>query len=218
MNISLPAKNLRTKNFLIKDGILYLRYGQSFEDVMYAVTYYMKGRRRCYYCKKQFTRDQITMDHMYPRDTGGPTIPQNLIPACRGCNHKKANMTYEQFLEFSTLPTKEEQRAYRLTLNAFKEGLRSIGMFEIPNTWITPVKVNEIHTRIDFANISEKKYKQQKDYYEKYHQFQRPIVLDRNLYSLDGFYVLFVAKSCELKYVPAIVLDNVEIRRSNSEV
>lgn len=114
MNISLPAKNLRTKNFLIKDGILYLRYGQSFEDIIYAVTYYMKGRRRCYYCKKQFTRDQITMDHMYPRDTGGPTIPQNLIPACRGCNHKKANMTYEQFLEFSTLPTKEEQRAYRV--------------------------------------------------------------------------------------------------------
>ena len=34
MNISLPAKNLRTKNFLIKDGILYLRYGQSFEDVI----------------------------------------------------------------------------------------------------------------------------------------------------------------------------------------
>ena len=218
MNINLPAKNLRTKRFLIKDGILYLRYGQSFENAIYALTYCMKGRRRCYYCKNEFPKSQITMDHMYPRDTGGPTIPQNLIPACKSCNEKKSNMTYDQFLTFSALPTAEEKKAYRLSLNAFKEGLRSIGMFEIPNTWISPVKVNEIHTRIDFANISEKKYKQHKEYYEKYHQFQRPIILDRDLYSLDGFYILFVAKSCDLKYIPAIVLDNVEIRRSNNEI
>ena len=40
------------------------------------------------------------------------------------------------------------------------------------------------------------------------------LILDRNLYSLDVFYVLFVAKSCGVPVVPGIILENVEIRHT----
>lgn len=216
MNITLPAQNLRTKDFLIKDGILYLRYGQSFQNAIYSLTYFMKGKNFCYYCKKKVSRNDITMDHMFPRSTGGPTIPQNLIPSCKGCNGEKMDMTFEQYKHFLSIPSDIGRKLYQAKISAFKEGLKAIGMFEIPNTWITPVKVDSIHTQIDFANISEMKYKKAKSYYEQHHQFQKPIILDRNYFSLDGFYVLFVAKSCDVQYVPAIVLENVEIRQNPS--
>ena len=211
MNIILPSKNLKTRDFKIQNGILYLRYGQSFQNIMYFLTYFMKGRHYCYYCKKTFPRTEITMDHMYPRSTGGPTIPQNLIPACKHCNGEKSNLTTEQYLIYLSKKNAEEKEKYFSEIRCFKKGLRYIGLFEIPITWITPVNVNDIHTSIDFSNISEEKYKKVKSYYEKYHQFQTPIILDRNLYSLDGFYILFVAKTCNIPMVPAIILDNVEI-------
>ena len=216
MNITLPAQNLRTKDFLIKDGMLYLRYGQSFQNAIYSLTYFMKGKKFCYYCKKKIPRNEITMDHMYPRSTGGPSIPQNLVPACRKCNFRKSDMTREQYLTFLSLPNDSERKFYLSKLSTYKEGLKAIGLFEIPNNWITPVKVDDIHTQIDFANISDAKYKKAKTYYEQHHQFQKPIILDRNLFSLDGFYVLFVAKSCDIKFVPSLVLENVEIRQNLS--
>lgn len=214
MNITLPTENLKTKDFLINDGILYLRYGQSFQGAMYALTYFMKGRHFCYYCKKSFPRNEITMDHMYPRSTGGPTIPQNIIPACKECNTTKADMTKNQFLHYLSLHSEVEQSLFASKMRNLKDDYKSIGMFEIPIEWITPIRVCKIHTSIDFANLSDSKFKKVKAYYEEHHSFQHPIILDRNLYSLDGFYILFVAKACEVPVIPAIVLNNVEIRHN----
>lgn len=214
MNITLPTENLRTKDFLIKDGILYLRYGQSYQNIIHALTYFMKERNFCYYCRKFFPRNEINIDHMYPRSTGGPTIPQNLIPSCKGCNTEKADMTKSQFLHYLSLGTESEKLLYASKMRTLKEGFKSIGMYEIPIEWITPVKVCNIHTSIDFADIIYAKFQKVKAYYKEYHSFQHPIILDRNLYSLDGFYILFVAKACEVPVIPAIILDNVEIRHN----
>ena len=211
MIIPLPTQNLNSNDLRIIDGVLYLKHSQSFQNVMYRLTYFMKGRHFCYYCKKSVPRDEITMDHMYPRSIGGPTIPQNLLPSCRECNSHKADMTYNQFKIWMSLDA-SKRHSYICKINALKEGYRKIGVLQIPFDWITPVEVDQIHTNIDFANISNVKYDKVKHYYETYGSFQYPIVLDRNYHSLDGFYVLFVAKSMDIQYVPAVVLDNVEMR------
>lgn len=211
MNIPLPTKNLNASKLYIKDGILYLRHGESFLNVMYRLTYFMKGRHYCYYCKKRFPRSEITMDHMYPRSLGGPTIPQNLLPSCKSCNGDKSDMTYEQYMTLLSLDD-YSQIGYINKINSLKEGYKRIGIFQIPSDWITPVETDRIHTNVDFANLVNSKYDKVKKYYETYGAFQYPIVLDRKYHSLDGFYVLFVAKSMNIEYVPAIVLDNVEMR------
>lgn len=215
MNISLPCTNLKTKTLRIENGILYLKRGQSFTNAMYSLTYFMKGKNYCYYCKKGFPRNHINLDHIYPRCVGGPTIPQNLIPTCHECNNQKAFMTYNQYANYLSIQSESGKVSYRTKIEELVNGYKSIGMFEFPNSWLTPLEVSKIHTDIDFANISSKKYQKIKTHYETYHSFPYPILVDRKLYSLDGFYVLFVAKSNNVDYVPAIIIENVEIRHNS---
>lgn len=58
--------------------------------------------------QKSFPRTEITMDHLYPRTTGGSTIPQNLLPACKHCNTEKAYMTKDQFLHYLSLSSETD--------------------------------------------------------------------------------------------------------------
>lgn len=89
MNVELPTKNLRANSFLIKDGILFVRNRWSLKQVMSSLTYQIKGRRECYYCHKKFFPSEMTLDHLYPQQIGGPTITNNLVPCCNECNGKK---------------------------------------------------------------------------------------------------------------------------------
>lgn len=46
---------------------------------------------RCYYCKKQITMAEMTIDHLIPKSKGGTNHISNLVPCCEPCNQKKAN-------------------------------------------------------------------------------------------------------------------------------
>ncbi|RIH83103.1 HNH endonuclease [Calidithermus terrae] len=48
----------------------------------------------CQYCGRP-ARD-LTLDHVLPRSRGGPSTWDNLVAACRPCNHKKADRTPEE--------------------------------------------------------------------------------------------------------------------------
>lgn len=45
----------------------------------------------CVYCGRQ-TRE-LTLDHVMPRHRGGPHTWENLVSACKACNHRKAGRT-----------------------------------------------------------------------------------------------------------------------------
>ena len=46
---------------------------------------------RCVYCGRQ-TRE-LTLDHVIPRHRGGAHTWENLVAACKSCNHRKAGHT-----------------------------------------------------------------------------------------------------------------------------
>lgn len=46
---------------------------------------------QCVYCGRH-TRD-LTLDHVVPRHRGGPHTWENLVAACKACNHRKAGRT-----------------------------------------------------------------------------------------------------------------------------
>ena len=48
--------------------------------------------------QKKKPKEEMTIDHVYPADFGGPTITNNLLPSCKGCNNKKRNMLYNESL------------------------------------------------------------------------------------------------------------------------
>lgn len=43
----------------------------------------------CYYCKKKFPVNKLTLDHIVPLARFGTTTPGNVVPACLECNKKK---------------------------------------------------------------------------------------------------------------------------------
>lgn len=55
-----------------------------------------RDRETCQYCGVQPGRSQLTVDHVMPRSRGGQTIWENVVTACRECNHRKGGRTPEE--------------------------------------------------------------------------------------------------------------------------
>ena len=52
-----------------------------------------RDRNTCQYCGDMFDRKDLNLDHVIPRDRGGPTTWENIVCSCIGCNTRKANRT-----------------------------------------------------------------------------------------------------------------------------
>jgi 5-methylcytosine-specific restriction endonuclease McrA len=50
-----------------------------------------RDRNTCQYCGKVFDRKDLNLDHVVPRDRGGPTTWENIVCSCIPCNTRKAN-------------------------------------------------------------------------------------------------------------------------------
>ena len=55
-----------------------------------------RDRETCQYCGTQPGRGQLTVDHVLPRSRGGLTTWDNVVAACRDCNHRKGGRTPEE--------------------------------------------------------------------------------------------------------------------------
>ncbi len=52
-----------------------------------------RDRNTCQYCGHIFDRKDLNLDHVIPRDRGGPTTWENIVCSCIVCNTRKANRT-----------------------------------------------------------------------------------------------------------------------------
>src|SRR5881296_2400516 len=52
-----------------------------------------RDRNTCQYCGGVFDRKDLNLDHVIPRDRGGPTTWENIVCSCIACNTQKANRT-----------------------------------------------------------------------------------------------------------------------------
>lgn len=55
---------------------------------------FMRDRNTCQYCGRQGR--ELTLDHVFPRHRGGRHTWENLVAACKSCNHRKAGRTPEE--------------------------------------------------------------------------------------------------------------------------
>ncbi len=55
-----------------------------------------RDRETCMYCGAQPGRSQLTVDHIIPRSRNGQTTWENVVAACRECNHRKGGRTPEE--------------------------------------------------------------------------------------------------------------------------
>jgi 5-methylcytosine-specific restriction endonuclease McrA len=52
-----------------------------------------RDKNTCQYCGAVFDRRDLNLDHVIPRDRGGPTTWENIVCSCVPCNTRKANRT-----------------------------------------------------------------------------------------------------------------------------
>lgn len=60
---------------------------------------YDKTRGRCAYCGCNLKYEEMQADHLIPLHIGGADTVDNMLPACRSCNHYKSTYTLEKFRE-----------------------------------------------------------------------------------------------------------------------
>lgn len=58
---------------------------------------YAKCDGHCAYCGTSIAIEQMQVDHIIPIRRGGADELDNMLPACRSCNHYKDSMTIELF-------------------------------------------------------------------------------------------------------------------------
>lgn len=193
----------------VKNGILCIKSSVDFEELMYSLTYALKGKRKCYYCNEKVAKEKITLDHMYPKAYGGMSITNNLQPACSRCNNEKSNMNYNEYRVYRSLPEAQKADFLKCIANKKEEIKREIG-YDLPKEWITMAKVSAL--KVDSAErIRGKVYDRVKSQYEQYGTFRKPIITDRNLYVLNGYNTYCYAVENGIKLVPIIVLENVRV-------
>ncbi len=59
-------------------------------------TLFTRDSFSCQYCGKRFDKHDLTFDHVIPAARGGPKNWENIVTACRRCNHKKSGKTPEE--------------------------------------------------------------------------------------------------------------------------
>lgn len=60
---------------------------------------YDKCEGNCAYCGCEMPFKDMQVDHVVPLHLDGADDLENMLPACRSCNHYKSTMTLEKFRE-----------------------------------------------------------------------------------------------------------------------
>lgn len=64
---------------------------------------------QCVYCGNHYEPDELTLDHVRPRCSGGSTFTKNLVPSCRSCNQAKGSRNWLSWMRemFGTTPRED---------------------------------------------------------------------------------------------------------------
>lgn len=193
----------------VVNGELKIYRLERFEDMIYELTYAIR-KKRCVYCGKKLTCTNSTLDHRYPRDTGGISITNNLFPCCSKCNSNKSNLTHEEYLKAKDLSKKERKRYTKEIFRYREKIMRKIG-FKLPRKWVTFENINMIKYQRPEQDLRGKKYHRIVEFYEKYQKLPRPIIVDKNKHLLDGYNIIVFARDFKIQTIPVIKLENVEL-------
>ncbi len=214
MIMDLPKNYLGNgRDIFVENNILKIHKNVPFRKLVYELTYELKGgKHKCLYCNSIISNNKASLDHLYPQDFGGPTITNNLLPCCLKCNNEKSNMTAKEYKNFLVAKKIGQQKGYLKTLQKRKDNLRISNRYQIPDEWLCEYGISNILVLMQLDNPeSYSKYHKVRDFYKKYGYFQKPILLDRNGFLLDGFYTVLYAKKHKIPFLKAIKLDNVEV-------
>lgn len=219
MILNLPEHFLEdNKNYKaeVRNKILYIAWALKFEQLMYDLAFLQYGEHECYYCHKVCNNTKMTMDHVYPKNFGGVSVPENLRPVCNECNREKGDLNLREYKTLKGLKEKP-RRKYRERQSAKKEKIRYEKGFDLPDEWIEMVDISDIIFPSYYKFAYGKKFMRNISFIRKYGHVSKPVILSANKVLLDGRNVYKSAQKLKLKKIPAIVLENVVANETAEE-
>jgi len=78
--INVPSVCVTTDYFKYKKHVKFSRYNMYLRDLF-----------QCQYCEEIFDYEDLTIDHVVPRASGGKTAWDNCVTSCKSCNHHKGS-------------------------------------------------------------------------------------------------------------------------------
>jgi 5-methylcytosine-specific restriction endonuclease McrA len=70
-----------------------------------------RDKNACQYCGKHFLREDLNLDHVIPRHSGGRTTWENIVCSCVSCNSRKANrLPHEAHMRLIRKPVRPKWR------------------------------------------------------------------------------------------------------------
>ena len=68
---------------------------------------YKRDELTCQFCQRQFSPEQLTIDHLVPLARGGLDEITNYVTCCQACNQKKASLPLEDFAVSLDIPLRD---------------------------------------------------------------------------------------------------------------
>lgn len=159
----------------------------------------------CMYCKERLA---TTIDHRISKYYRGPTITNNLYPACEKCNSLKSNMLEDEFQTYLSLPTQKERKEFVRSLVPIQRD-RLYGSFDVlPPEWFDHDDVEGYVIKIYKDEPLGAKYKHQAWHLQTYKTWGEVVVSSADGVLLDGFNVVFLGKERHRTDYRDIVIDN----------
>jgi 5-methylcytosine-specific restriction endonuclease McrA len=84
LTIHYPAVAVTKNYFNNKKGVRFSR-----------ANLYLRDLYQCQYCGDTFDNNELTIDHMIPKASGGKVNWENAVTACKPCNHKKGTKLWK---------------------------------------------------------------------------------------------------------------------------
>jgi 5-methylcytosine-specific restriction endonuclease McrA len=101
---------------------------------------FLRDSHVCQYCGREFSKAQLTLDHVIPIVQGGRKCWENIVTACKPCNQRKGGRTPQQ--ASVTLVRRPRQPAWLPTASL------QLGISRTPERW-------KIYLRLDRHNKGE---------------------------------------------------------------
>ena len=119
------------------------------------------------------------------------------------------DMTYEQFMKYKSLETKELKEEYYN--KCVKENLRvrKRAKFILNPQWLSVYDIRALLAYMKLDKLENIKSKNLAAYYRNWGQYPHPMIVSSNDWVYKGKHILHHAKGIKRKQVIAIVLENV---------
>ena len=79
----------------------------------------VRDQHACQYCGRAFSPNDLTLDHVVPRSRGGGTEWENVVAACKRCNHRKGDHTPPEATMFPRRRPRTPTITYFMQLTRF---------------------------------------------------------------------------------------------------